>query len=263
MNSDNSLRLERDGGVLILCNSDAPWNRMTFAYMDALEQAVSDAAADPSVRVLLFTSEGLDNFSVGMDLKQLLREVEARGGFEAILDQRRRVLGMIESMDKPSIATLYGNCLGGGLELPLACHFRLAAEQGAKIGLPELELGTVPAWGGSARLTRCVGRDRALEMILRVRKIDGPEALRIGLVQSIHPLDELKGAALALAHELAEKPPIAVAGVLRAVVDAAEKPLEQALDTEREAVRRCFASRDQAEGLAAFIEKRQPIFNWN
>ena len=94
-----------------------------------------------------------------------------------------------------------------------------------------------------------------------IARLSGPEALRIGLVQSIHPLDELKDAALALAHELAGKPPIAVAGVLRAVVGAAEKPLEQALDSEREAVRRCFASHDQAEGLAAFIEKRQPIFN--
>lgn len=261
MNKPGPLRLERDGAVLILSNTDAPWNRMSFAYMDALEQAVQQAAADPDVRVLLFTSDGLDNFSVGMDLKQLVREGAARGGFEAILDQRRRVLGMIEALDKPSIATLYGNCLGGGLELPLACHFRLAAEQGAQIGLPELELGTVPAWGGSVRLTRCIGRERALEMILRARKIDGPEALRIGLVQWLHPLAELKAAALALAHELAEKPPIAVAGVLRSVVGAGDLPLEAALDAEREAVRRCFASRDQAEGMAAFMEKRKANFN--
>lgn len=261
MTTPSPLRLEHDGAVLILSNTDAPWNRMSFAYMDALEEAVQQAAADPGVRALLFTSDGLDNFSVGMDLKQLLRDAEARGGFESILDQRRRVLGMIEAMDKPSIATLYGNCLGGGLELPLACHFRLAAEEGAKIGLPELELGTVPAWGGLARLSRCIGRDRALDMILRARKIDGPEALRIGLVQAVHPLEELKGAALALAHELTEKPPIAVAGVLRTVVGASELPLEAALDAEREAVRRCFASRDQAEGMAAFIEKRKPVFN--
>jgi len=260
MTSASPLRLELDGGVLTLCNTDAPWNRMTFAYMDALEQAVMDAANDPEVRVLLFTADGLDNFSVGMDLKQLVRDGDSRGGLDAILDQRRRVLGMIEALDKPSIATLYGNCLGGGLELPLACHFRLAADSGAQIGLPELELGTVPAWGGSVRLDRCVGRDRALEMILRARKIDGAEALAIGLVHAIHPLAELKNAALTLARELAEQPPIAVAGVLRSVVGAAEKSLEEALDEERLAVRRCAASEDQAEGLAAFIEKRRPVF---
>ena len=118
----------------------------------------------------------------------------------------------------------------------------------------------MPAWGGSARLPRCVGRDRALDMILRVRKVDGPEALRIGLVQSIHPLAELKDAAMSLARELAARPPIAVAGVLRAVVGAGDGSLAEALDAERKAVRRCAASRDQAEGLQAFIEKRAPVF---
>ncbi len=228
--------------------------------MDALEQAVAAAATDPGVRVLVFTAAGSDNFSVGMDLKQLLTQGDSRGGLEAILDQRLRVLAAIESMDKPSIATLFGHCLGGGLELPLACHFRLAADSGARIGLPELELGTVPAWGGTARLTRCVGRDRALEMILRKRKIDGPEALRIGLVQSLHPLAQLKTAAQALARELAGLPPIAVAGVLRCVVGAAEAPLAAALAAERSAVQRCAASRDQREGMQAFVEKRPPAF---
>jgi enoyl-CoA hydratase/carnithine racemase len=254
------LRLERDGGVLILSNTDAPWNRMSFAYMDALETAVGAAATDPSVRVLLFTADGEANFSVGMDLKQLTRECDGRGGLEAVLDQRLRVLAMIEAMDKPSIATLFGNCLGGGLELPLACHFRLAAEQGARIGLPELELGTVPAWGGTARLTRCIGRDAALDMILRARTIDGAEALRLGLVSQVHPVVLLKAAALKLAHELAAKPPIAVAGVLRCVVGAGELSLNDAIAAERRAVLRCSASRDMAEGLASFIEKRTPVF---
>jgi enoyl-CoA hydratase len=260
MDEQRSLRIEHDGAVVVLSNTDAPWNRMTFAYMDELEQAVIAAAKDPTVRVLVFTADGLENFSVGMDLKQLVRDGHTKGGLEAVLDQRRRVLGMIEEMDKPSIATLFGNCLGGGLELPLACHFRLAAQTGASIGLPELELGTVPAWGGSARLTRCIGRDRALDMILRARKIDGLEALAIGLVQSIHPVAELKHAAIALARELASKPPIAVAGVLRSVVGAGERSLAEALDEERKAVRLCAASRDQAEGLQAFIEKRAPVF---
>lgn len=263
MSDSSCLRIERQAGVMVLTNTDAPWNRMTFEYMDTLEKAVIEAATDDSVRALLFTADGLDNFSVGMDLKQLVRDSEARGGLDAVLDQRRRVLGMIENMDKPSVVTLFGYCLGGGLELPLACHFRLAADSGASIGLPELELGTVPAWGGSARLTRCVGRDHALDMILRVRKIDGPEALRIGLVNSVHPLEELKDAAMALARELASRPPIAVAGVLRSVVGAGGASLAEALDAEREAVRRCAASRDQAEGLQAFIEKRMPVFTGN
>ena len=158
------------------------------------------------------------------------------------------------------MATLFGYCLGGGRELPLACHFRLAAAEGAKIGLPELDLGAVPAWGGTARLTRCVGRDSALDMILRAKKISGPEALRIGLVQEIHPLDELKASAHALAQELAAMPPIAVAGVLRCVVGAAGAPLAEALAEERAAVKSCAGTRDQAEGMRAFMEKRRPVF---
>ena len=260
MSEAEPLLVRRDGGVLTLSNNDDPINRMTFEYMDALEAAVNDAATDPEVRVLVFTAEGQRNFSVGMDLKQLQSGSAARGGPEAVFDQRLRVLAAIESMDKPSIATLFGYCLGGGLELPLACHFRLAAAEGARIGLPELDLGAVPAWGGTARLTRCVGRDRALDLILRAKKIGGPEALRIGLVQEIHPLDELKAAAHALAQELAAMPPIAVAGVLRCVVGAGGASLDEALAAERAAVQRCGKTRDQVEGMRAFLEKRRPVF---
>jgi len=260
MPTDNPLLIVRHGGVMSLIINDAPWNRMSFDYMDALEVAVEKAAADPAVRVLVFTADGNSNFSVGMHLKQVMRAGEARGGWEAVLDQRLRVLARIESLEKPSIATLFGHCLGGGLELPLACHFRLAADTGAQIGLPEMELGTVPAWGGTARLTRCVGRDHALDMILRGRKIDGHEALRIGLVHSIHPLAELKAAALELARELAEKPPLAMAGALRCIVGAGEKTLAEALAEERRAFLRCAASHDQAEGMRAFVEKRKAVF---
>ena len=254
------LLIEKDQGVLTLINNDAPINRMSFEYMDALEEAVNQAADDPEVRALVLTAAGEKDFSVGMDLKQLQAGAQARGGSEAVFDQRLRVLRRIESMEKPSIATLFGYCLGGGLELPLACHFRLAAAEGAKIGLPELDLGSVPAWGGTARLTRCVGRDAALDVILRAKKIDGPTALRIGLVQEIHPLAELKRAAHALALELAAMPPVAVAGVLRCVVGAGTAPLDEALAVEREAVLRCGRTRDQIEGMRAFMEKRRPVF---
>lgn len=260
MSDQTPLLVERDGGVLTLTINDAPINRMSFAYMDALEEAVTGAAKDPEVRVLIFTAAGDRNFSVGMDLKQLGTGAAERGGVEAVFDQRLRVLAAIEDMDKPSIATLFGYCLGGGLELPLACHFRIAATEGAKIGLPEMDLGGVPAWGGTARLTRCVGRDGALDMILRAKKIDGPEALRIGLVQEIHPLEELKHAAHAIARELAAMPPIAVAGVLRCVVGAGTAPLDEALAAERAEVMRCFKTEDQREGMRAFLEKRRPIF---
>ena len=259
MNTD-ALLVDQDGGVLTLTNNDAPRNRMTLEYMDALEGAVRDAAADPSVRALVLTAAGDEHFSVGMDLKQLPRGIQEKGSPDAVFDQRLRVLSAIEHLGKPSIALLYGYCLGGGLELPLACHFRLAAAEGARIGLPELDLGSVPAWGGTARLTRCVGRDHALDMILRARKISGPEAHRIGLVQEVHPLASLKDAAQALARELAAMPPVSVAGVLRCVVGAGDASLDVALAEERAAVMRCASTRDQIEGMRAFLEKRRPVF---
>jgi enoyl-CoA hydratase len=180
---------------------------------------------------------------------------------EAVLDQRLRVLDAIETLPKPVVAVLCGYCLGGGLELPLACHFRLAATEGCRIGLPELDLGTVPAWGGSARLTRCVGRDHALDMILRAKKISGPEALRIGLVGEVWPIAELFDRAHALARELASMPAIAVAGMLRCVVGAGEKPLAEGIAEERRAVVATMGTPDQREGMLAFLEKRRPRFN--
>jgi enoyl-CoA hydratase len=255
-----ALIIERDGPVVTLVNNDPPRNRMSLAYMDELERQVAKLSDDASVRAVVFSAAGEEHFSVGMDLKQLPEGVKQKGSIEAVFDQRLRVLAAIEQLGKPTIALLYGYCLGGGLELPLACHFRLAAEEGAKIGLPEMDLGSVPAWGGSARLTRAVGRAHALDMILRAKKISGPEALRIGLVQEVWPLAELKQRGHALAHELAAMPPIAVAGVLRAVVGAGEKSLDEGLAAERDAVLRTMGTKDQQEGMRAFLEKRRPRF---
>lgn len=254
------MRTERDGGVLTIVNDDPPINRMTLEYMDSVETLLDDIEGDRGVRVLVFTADGEDNFSVGMDLKQLVAGVDDRGGLDGVLDQRRRVLNRIEQLDRPSIATLFGNCLGGGLELPLACTFRLAAAEGAKIGLPEMDLGTVPAWGGTARLTRAIGRANALDVILRVRRLTGPEALEVGLVQQVHPLGELKAKAHELALELAQNPPIAMAEVLRCVIGHGDAPLEEALDVERVAFHRCASTKDQVEGITAFMEKRRPVF---
>lgn len=180
---------------------------------------------------------------------------------DAILDQRLRVLSAIENMTKPWVATLFGNCLGGGLELPLACHFRLGARDGAKIGLPELHLGSVPAWGGSARLVRCIGRDRAIDMILRARTVSGPEALSLGLVTEVWPIAELKQRALDLAAELAAQPRLAVAAMLRCLVTSAGKTLQQSLSDERAAFHTTLGSPDMVEGITAFMEKRPAEFN--
>lgn len=257
----DALIIERRGRVATLINNDAPRNRMSLEFMDELEAAIANLASDDAIGAIVIRGAGEEHFSVGMDLKQLPEGAKRLGSVEAVFDQRLRVITAIENMPKPAIATLYGYCLGGGLELPLGCHFRLAAAEGAKIGLPEMDLGSVPAWGGTARLTRCVGRDAALDMILRAKKISGPEALRIGLVHEVWPNDELQQRALELARELAAMPSLAVAGVLKCVVGAGEKSQDEALLEERRAVMATMGSPDQREGMRAFLEKRRPRFH--
>ena len=259
--SRNSIDFERRDAIAIVTIDDAPYNRMTLAFMDALETLVGEIAADDGIRAVVITGAGEQNFSVGMNLKELMGALGDRRRVDEILDQRLRVLAAIEDMSKPWIATLFGNCLGGGLELPLACHFRFAALEGAKIGLPELHLGSVPAWGGSARLVRLIGRDRAIDMILRAKTVSGPEALRLGLVTEVWPNAELTQRAVDVAGELAAQPRIAVAAMLRCLVTSAEKTLQQSLSDERAAFHATLGSPDMVEGMTAFLEKRQAVFN--
>ena len=259
--SEPDLMIERDGPVVVLTNNDAPYNRMSLDFMDQLEAAVNEIAADDGVRAVVITGAGDAHFSVGMNLKQLPEGVKRMGSPEAVFDQRLRVIAAIENMGKPWIATLYGFCLGGGLELPLGCHFRLAASEGAQIGLPEMDLGAVPAWGGSARLAKCVGRAAALDMILRAKKISGPEAYRIGLVHEVWPIEELKARARDLAHELARQPRLAVQSMLALLVGCEDKTLDELLAGERAAVIANRGTPDSQEGMRAFLEKREPVFN--
>ena len=253
--------LEYQGPVLILSLNNQPYNAMTLDTIDNLQRIVADVAENNDIRAVVLTAEGGQNFSVGMDLKQLESGAKAAGGVANLLDQRLRVIAAIESMNKPWIATLFGYCLGGGLEIPLGCHFRLAASEGALIGLPEMDLGSVSAWGGSARLAKIVGRARATDMILRGKKISGKEALEIGLVNEIWPLEQLREKAIELAHQLADQTQRSVQGMLQVLENCEEKNLQELLQLERQAVLKTLFSEDSQEGMQAFIEKRTPKFN--
>ena len=258
---NKSLILEIDDAVAIITINDAPYNRMSLDFMDSLEETVTKIEKDDSIRAVVLSADGLDNFSVGMNLKQFSEGVEKKGSSDALFDQRLKVIAAIETMQKPWIVTMFGYCLGGGLEVPLGCHFRLAADEGAQIGLPELDLGAVPAWGGSARLAKCVGENQAMDMILRSKKISGKKALEIGLVHEIWPIKELKGAALSLAHELAAQPAQAVKSMMKVLVNSNDRELEELLVEERKAVKDNANTKDSKEGMLSFLEKRKPIFN--
>jgi enoyl-CoA hydratase len=261
MTNEPLLFTKRDDGVAVVSINDDPLNRMSLAFIDELQDVVADIDADDSIRSFVITAEGTTNFSVGMNLKELGSGIAERGGPDAFFDQRIHLISRIERMGKPSVATLFGYCLGGGLELPLGCTFRLAAEEGARIGLPEMDLGTTPAWGGSARLAKCVGRNAALDMILRAKKISGPEALRIGLVNEVWPLAELKQRAIDLAVELAAQPKLAVKAMLNSLHDSEDKTLDELLAAERVGVHVTMGTPDAREGILAFLEKRTPVFN--
>ena len=258
---NRSLILEIDDAVAIITINDAPYNRMSLDFMDSLEETVTKIEKDDSIRAVVLTADGLDNFSVGMNLKQFSEGVARKGSSDALFDQRLKIISAIETMKKPWIVTMFGYCLGGGLEVPLGCHFRLASDEGAQIGLPELDLGGVPAWGGSARLAKCVGENHAMDMILRSKKISGKKALEIGLVHEIWPIKKLKGAALSLAHELAAQPAQAVKSMMKVLVNSNDRELEELLVEERKAVKDNANTKDSKEGMLSFLEKRKPIFN--
>jgi enoyl-CoA hydratase len=255
---DQSVLVQKAGFVATLTLNDPPHNPLGLATVDRLEELFTEFASDESVRVVVLTGAGNRTFSVGANIKEFGTGIE-KMGLKDFIGQRIRVADLIESLPKPVVCAIRGACVGGGLEFALACHFRIAAE-GARIGLPEIELGIVPAWGGTQRLTRTVGRAHALDIILRAKLISAEEAYRIGLVNEVCPPVELLDRAQAIAVELAEKPPIAVAGILKAVVEGGSLSLEDGLALEFAAVEATSGTEDATEGIMAFLEKRKPLF---
>lgn len=258
MSTDEPLIIDREGSVATIELNDPPYNRLGMALIDALEDAVQQLEADSSVRAVILRGAGGENFSVGADIREF-GAAAAERGVQDFIGQRLQVIRRIETMSKPVVCAIRGACLGGGLEIALGCHFRIAA-RGAKIGLPELELGVVPGWGGTQRLTRTVGRARALEVMLLAKKLTADEALDAGLVTAVCEAGELDTRVLALASELASKAPLAVAGVLDAVIQGGPKSLEEGLAHEFAALERTIASQDLQEGVTAFFQKRPPNF---
>lgn len=258
MSTEKPLVVLHEDSVATIELNDPPYNRLGMALMDAMEESVRQIDEDSTIRALVLRGGGGANFSVGADIREF-GAAAAERGVKDFIEQRLRVIRRIETMSKPVVCSIRGACLGGGLELALGCHFRVAA-RGAKIGLPEVELGVVPAWGGTQRLTRTVGRARALEIMLLAKKLTADEALEMGLLTSVCEPDELDARVSALAAELASKAPIAVAGILDAVIQGGSKSLEDGLAHEYAALERAINSEDLKEGVLAFFQKRPPNF---
>jgi enoyl-CoA hydratase len=252
---DNVLLLDRDGAIAtITFNRPAVMNALDQRTLTGLDAAVAELDADPAVRVVLITGAGEKAFVAGADITELAR-LTPLGGRELAL-RGQAVFARIERASKPVIAVINGYCLGGGCELALACTFRFASAT-AQIGQPEIDLGIVPGYGGSQRLSRLVGLDRALDLILTGRRVGADEAMAMGLVTRVFPPDRLLDEARAFARVLAAKAPVAVHYAMRAIRHGLDVPLAEGLEHEATLFGLVFATEDMKEGTRAFLEKRK------
>lgn len=230
-------------------------NALNAATLTELDSAFEELAADAAIRVVLLTGAGDRAFAAGADIRELAEIAAEEGRTFALRGQG--VFRRIETLGKPVIACIRGFALGGGCELAMACTLRIAAED-ARLGQPEVKLGIIAGYGGTQRLPRLVGRGAALKLLLTGAIIDAREALRIGLVDEVVPADELMSRAEALAREISQNAPMAVAETLGAVDEGLSLPLEMGLLREAGRFGELCATADKAEGTRAFLEKRAP-----
>jgi enoyl-CoA hydratase len=254
-----SIEVERDGPVAtVVVNRPDALNAIDLEHAQALRTQLEHLAGDEATRVVVLTGAGEKSFIAGADIKYM----QGLG-----VEQARRwgELGhacghLLETMPKPTIAAINGYALGGGLELALACDLRLAAST-AKLGQPEIDVGILPGWGGSIRLARTTTLGFAKELIFTGQSVDAQEALEHGLVNAVFEPAELMQRSRELGERLAAKSPLALAYAKEATNLALQGPHRTNLEIEARLFAMMFSSEDQKEGMAAFVEKREPKFS--
>jgi len=253
-----NLLIERDDAVAVITfNRPKVLNALNTQTLTDLSNAIEAFKADPGVRAVILTGSGEKSFVAGADINELAAQTPVEGKEHARRGQQ--IFDAIENMGKPVIAAVNGFALGGGCELAMACTIRLAAET-AKIGQPEINLGLIPGYGGTQRLSRLVGAGRALELLLTGDQISAAEAYRIGLVNRVVPPADLMREAVALGALLATKAPLAARYIIDAVQTGLDLPLPAAQVVEATLFGLVSSTADMREGTRAFIEKRKPVF---
>ncbi len=232
-------------------------NALTRRLLDDLDDAFERVERESDARAVILTGAGGRAFSAGTDISELASlDVE---GARSAARRGQDVCARIESCRLPVIAAIGGVAAGGGCELALACHIRIASTE-ARFSLPETKLGVIPAYGGTQRLARITGSGRAVEMMLTGASIGAEEALRIGLVNRITDASRLLFEAESLAREISQLAPLAIRACLEAVMRGLSMPLEEGLTLEAELFSNLFGTEDMREGTRAFLEKREPVF---
>lgn len=246
-----------EGIYLITINRPKVLNALNAQTVSELESAIAAISADREARALLITGAGEKAFVAGGDIAEMqnLNAMQAK----AFSQQGLRTLRALEQLPIPTIAVINGFCLGGGNELAMACDWMLASDK-ALFGQPEVSLGVTPGFGGTQRLTRRVGTAMALELITTGRNVKAEEAKAIGLVNHVHPADDLMEAAMKTAKTIASKGPVSIKLAKEAIQRGAHMDLDSAGLFESEVFGLCFATEDQKEGMTAFVEKRKAAF---
>jgi enoyl-CoA hydratase/carnithine racemase len=242
-----------DGVALVTIDREEVLNALSFDLLDELAAVLERLDADPGCRAIVLTGSGTRAFVAGADIRELARQTPV----SLLAENRFAVWDRIGRIRTPLIAAVRGFALGGGCELALTCDIVIAAED-ASFGQPEINLGVMPGAGGTQRLTRAIGKARAMDLILTGRTIDAVAAERMGLVSRVVAPADTLGTALDLAVRIAGQAPVAVLAAKESIKLADELPLSAGLQHERQAFYLLFASEDQGEGMAAFVEKRRP-----
>jgi len=253
-----NLNTERAGRLgKITINRPAKLNALNRLTLQELRQAIEDMDRDRDIRVILLTGSGEKAFVAGADISEFSDFGVEEGG-ELARKGQRSLFDYLENLGTPVIAAINGFALGGGLELAMACHIRIAGEN-AKMGLPEVSLGLIPGYGGTQRLPQLVGKGKALEMILTGAMVGAQEALDYGLVNHVVPNDELLVFCEELAEKISHNSPMAIAAAIKSV-NAGYRSGTDGFEVEIEAFGNCFGTDDFVEGTSAFLEKRKPRF---
>ena len=254
------LHYQVENGIAILEMDDPPANTYTYEMMRQLDEAILRARMDENVHVIVLRGAGQKFFSAGASIPMLVK-ADPQFKYYFCL-HANETLSRLEQTPKLVIAALNGHTVGGGLEIALACDIRIARQEAGKIGLPEVNLGVLPGTGGTQRLSRVIGRARALELMATGRTFSFDEALEWGLIHYLYDRDSFWDEVMAYARQFCppNKASRAVGRIKRAVVTGSEVPFAEALGIERELQQLLFTSEDAKEGLAAYVEKRQPHF---